>query len=215
MHLERTSVFLDFDGTITTVDTGVYLLDRLAPPSWREIERLYKSGAIGSRECMIRQWKLLPKDRAAIETTVREVPLDDGLVPLISFVRSKGAEVTILSDGYGFRAVEVGREVEVAVVTNAIDWKRHEVLFPHMERACPCAACGTCKRSPLEAASRQGRRTVLVGDGASDFQAAGVADVVFAKGELAERCATAGIRYRAYETLHDVLTFWSAQDGRE
>ncbi|MHB1447388.1 MAG: HAD-IB family phosphatase [Acidimicrobiales bacterium] len=205
MDLPNASVFLDFDGTITTEDTGVYLLDHLAPPSWRQIETLYKTGEIGSRECLVRQWALLPRDRAAIEAAVREVPLDAGFAPLITYLVSEGAEVTILSDGYGFRAQEVARDVGVEAVTNAVDWERHAVLFPNAARSCPCGLCGTCKRSPINAAKERGRQTILVGDGASDAQAAQVADIVFAKAELADRCKQADIRYYQFESLLEVI----------
>lgn len=198
-------MFLDFDGTITTVDTGAHLLDRLAPASWGESETLYKSGQIGSRECMVRQWALLPRDRSAIEAAVNEVPLDEGFAALVAYLRSAGSEVTIVSDGYGFRAEAVGRRAGIPVITNAIDWESHQLLFPNGSEVCPCSVCGACKRAPIEAAKRSGRVTVLVGDGASDSQAAGVADIVFAKGELAQWCRQAGVAFRPFETLSDVL----------
>lgn len=206
MELSNASVFLDFDGTITTVDTGVHLLDTLAPPDWREVEALYKAGKIGSRECMSRQWEMLPADRAAIEAAVREVPLDQDFELLVDHLRTSGAEVIIVSDGYGFRAEEVGRHSGVPVLTNGIDWDRFAVVFPVVEPGCPCGLCGTCKRAPIEEARRRGRLTVLVGDGASDARAAEVADVVFAKDELARFCRQAGIPYRPFRTLGDVVT---------
>lgn len=212
MALARYSVFLDFDGTIATADTGVVLLEELAPRAWREVEELYKSGQIGSRECMTRQWELLPHNREAIERVVRAVPIDPALGPLVSFLQSAGAEVTIVSDGYGFRAAEVGRQAGVPVLTNMIDWDAHRVVFRDTPTACPCSACGTCKRSPIEAARARDRRSVLVGDGASDAKAAEVADIVFAKDELAYRCEKGGIPYQRFATLRDVLdamTRWS------
>ena len=57
--LAETSVFFDFDGTISTADIGVHLLDRLADPGWRELDGAYAAGAIGSRECMS-SWLDLP-----------------------------------------------------------------------------------------------------------------------------------------------------------
>ena len=53
LDLARTSVFLDFDGTITTVDADVHLLERLAPPEWREIDAEFQRGEIGSRVCLL------------------------------------------------------------------------------------------------------------------------------------------------------------------
>ena len=50
----------------------------------------------------------------------------------------------------------------------------------------------------------RGRDTVLVGDGTSDRKAALLADVVFAKGSLAEWCAASGVPYVPFTTLDDV-----------
>jgi len=44
-----------------------------------------------------------------------------------------------------------------------------------------------------------------VGDGASDYKAALLADVVFAKGTLAAWCARNGIAFVPYSTMRDVL----------
>jgi len=50
VDLTSASVFLDFDGTMTVVDSGVYLLERLSKDdSWESIDELYAAGAIGSR----------------------------------------------------------------------------------------------------------------------------------------------------------------------
>ncbi|MGH8979458.1 MAG: hypothetical protein ACRDWE_00350, partial [Acidimicrobiales bacterium] len=164
MPIARVAVFIDFDGTITTADTGVHLLDRLAPARWKRIEREYKSGRIGSRECMERQWALLATDRAAIEATVREVP----------------------------------------ILTNGIDWETNTVTFTPSSGLCPCSQCGTCKRTPLQRANARGMRIVLVGDGTSDVRAAEIADLVFAKAELARWCEASGVRFTRWSNLADV-----------
>ena len=46
---------------------------------------------------------------------------------------------------------------------------------------------------------------MLVGDGASDYKAALLADIVFAKHTLAAWCARNGVDYVPYSTLRDVL----------
>lgn len=205
MFLADCAVFIDFDGTLTPVDTGVHLLERLAQGDWRSIEAEYKSGRIGSRVCMERQWALLPADRRAIEAAAREIRLDPAAVALVEYCRSRGAEVTIVSDGYGFRAREAAAELDVAVLTNHIDWTMHKVVFSPTEPSCPCGECGTCKRAPVDAARRRGKTTILVGDGVSDIHGAGAADVVFAKGELADLCSESGIPFTRWERLSSVV----------
>lgn len=203
--LSSASVFLDFDGTVTRADTGVHLLERLAAPEWRVVEADYEAGRIGSRECLLAQWAMLPAtEEGLLRAVASEVPLDPGFGPLVEGLRAAGAEVCVVSDGFGFRAREVCEALGVSVLANDVDFSTGELRFPHADRCCPCATCGTCKQAPLKDARRRGRTTVLVGDGVSDRKAALLADLVFAKGPLADWCAEVGVAHRRFETLDDV-----------
>jgi 2,3-diketo-5-methylthio-1-phosphopentane phosphatase len=205
IELSRASVFLDFDGTITTVDADVHLLERLAPPEWRKVDDEFQRGEIGSRVCLLDTWDLLTPDEDAMRAVYREVPLDPDTGALLDALRGAGAEVLVVSDGFGFHAREVCADLGVPVLTNDVDWTTGRLEFPHEDRCCACSSCGACKQAPIKDAKYTGRTTVLVGDGASDYKAALLADVVFAKGTLATWCARNGIEFIPYSTLHDVL----------
>ncbi|MGH9050498.1 MAG: HAD-IB family phosphatase [Acidimicrobiia bacterium] len=204
VDLAHASIFLDFDGTITTLDVGDHVADRLAPPSWRELDARYLAGEIGSRECLLDLWDLLPHDEARVRAVAREVPVDPGLGPLVESLRAAGAEVAVVSDGFGFTVEEVCAPLGLTCFTNLVDWSTGRLEFPHESRCCPCSTCGTCKQAPIKDARHRGRTTVLVGDGASDRKAALLADVVFAKGPLAEWCERNGVARRPFATLDDV-----------
>lgn len=204
--LAGASVFVDFDGTISRVDTALHLLERLAPDAaWPEVERRYDAGEIGSRECMELEWAMLPHDRRLIETTVSEVEDDPSTAELFTLLRAAGAEVTIVSDGFGISAHAVGADLGVRVVCNRVDWATWRLEFGGASPGCPCSGCGTCKRAPIEEARRRGRTTVLIGDGTSDRHAALLADVVFAKDGLAAWCGANGVEHQPWSTLADVI----------
>jgi 2-hydroxy-3-keto-5-methylthiopentenyl-1-phosphate phosphatase len=204
LDLARTAVFVDFDGTVSEADTGVHLLERLAPAGWRDISNAYIRGEIGSRECLLDEWDLLPKDEPLLRDVAREVPIDPGAAPLLDALRAAGAEVTIVSDGFGVRADEVAAELGVPLLSNAPDWATGRLEFPHEDRCCACSSCGTCKQAPIKDAHRRGLTTVMIGDGTSDYKAALLADVVFAKGPLASWCERSGVAFRRFERLGDV-----------
>ena len=82
---------------------------------------------------------------------------------------------------------------------------RTVAVFPHEDRCCACSSCGVCKQAPIKDAKYAGRTTVLVGDGTSDYKAALLADIVFAKSTLAAWCARSGVDFVPYSTLRDVL----------
>lgn len=198
------SVFLDFDGTITTADTGLYVLERHGADGWREIDAAYVRGEIASRECLIDEWDLLPHNEALLIETAREVPLDPGFEPLVAALRASGAEVTVVSDGFGLTVHEICEAIDLRVIANRVDWATGRLEFPFEDRCCACSSCGTCKQAPVKAASQAGRTTVLVGDGASDRKAALLADVVFAKEGLARWCAANNVAFIPFQNLNDV-----------
>lgn len=202
--LAGTSVFLDFDGTISTVDVGVHLLERLAPPEWKAIDAVYDAGEIGSRACLLDEWDLLPHDAAMLRSVAAEVPLDAGLEALVSGLLAARAEVSVLSDGFGFYAHDACDRLGIPVLTNAADWETGALEFPHEDRCCACSSCGMCKQAPVKDAKRRGRTTIVVGDGTSDRKAALLADVVFAKGTLAVWCAANGVAHHRFDGLADV-----------
>jgi 2,3-diketo-5-methylthio-1-phosphopentane phosphatase len=204
LDLARASVFLDFDGTVTLADTGVHVLERLAPDEWRAISAAYGRDEIGSRECLLDEWALLPEDEDRVCAVVDEVPIDPGARPLVEALHAAGADVTIVSDGFGIRVAEVAGQLGVPALSNRVDWRTGRLEFPHEDRCCPCSTCGTCKQAPIKDARRRGRITVLVGDGTSDRKAALLADVVFAKGALARWCELADVAHQPFERLADV-----------
>ncbi|HVC70665.1 MAG TPA: HAD-IB family phosphatase [Acidimicrobiales bacterium] len=205
LDLSSASVFLDFDGTISLGDTGVHLLNRLAGDSWRAIEELYASGEIGSRECITRQWALLAtEDESRLRSVAAEIPIDDYFEPLVDALLDAGAEVSIVSDGFGFVASDVGESMGIAVKTATIDWATGAIAFPDGDETCLCARCGTCKQAPLREAAGRGRTTIFVGDGLSDQLAAPGADLLFATDQLARWCDLQNIPYRPFLSLGEV-----------
>jgi 2,3-diketo-5-methylthio-1-phosphopentane phosphatase len=204
LDLAHTTVFLDFDGTISTVDVGRHLLERLGAPAWRDIDEQYERGEIGSRECLIDEWDLIAAEEATLRSVASEVGLDPMFGPLVRDLRAGGAEVTVVSDGFGFYVQDACAPFDVPVLTNTVDFATGRLEFPHEDRCCPCTSCGVCKQAPIKDAHHRGRTTVLVGDGVSDRKAALLADVVFAKDALAWWCSTAGVAFTEFRTLADV-----------
>src|SRR3954466_4234943 len=69
-------VFVDFDGTIASVDTTDLMLERFAAPAWRDIEDDWKAGRIGSRECMVRQIDLVRASPSEMDDFVAGIEID-------------------------------------------------------------------------------------------------------------------------------------------
>ncbi|MHB8513396.1 MAG: haloacid dehalogenase-like hydrolase [Actinomycetota bacterium] len=202
MDLGNASVFIDFDGTITRVDTGQYLLEQLGTPDWKHFDELFDAGAIGSRECLIAQFAMLPRDEALVRKTAFEVEIDPGFYALVMLLERFDAEITVVSDGFGLYIEE--RTWGVRTIANAPDLSRGTISFPNADPTCECAQCGCCKRTPIMQARSRGRFTIMIGDGTSDRHAARAADLVFAKDGLAQWCELNEIPFMHFNTLSDV-----------
>jgi 2-hydroxy-3-keto-5-methylthiopentenyl-1-phosphate phosphatase len=200
--MRTTSVFLDFDGTISTTDIGIYLMNRLAGDSWLEIEDLYDRRLISSRECMRREWALLPlTDEALLRAVAAEVGTDPDMATLITGLLEAGAEVTVVSDSFGFYVPDAVSHLGVPVRTATVDWATGALLFPFENLECPCAECGTCKRAPVQEAAARGQTTIFVGDGSSDRHVASLVDRLYAKDALASWCQANDVAYTPFATL--------------
>jgi 2,3-diketo-5-methylthio-1-phosphopentane phosphatase len=204
MALANTTVFLDFDGTISTVDVTEHLLERLGAPEWCELHADFTRGAITSRERLYDAWDMIATDEATLRSVAAEVPLDPSFDALVGDLRAAGAEVVIVADDFGFYVEPVAGARGLEVLTNEIDFATGRLQLPHASRCCPCSSCGVCKQAPIKDAQYVGRTAVLVGSRVSDRKASLLADVVFAKDELAEWCVAFGVEFTPFRTLADV-----------
>ena len=185
----------------------MHLLERLATPEWLDIGPRFDSGELGSRACMQLEWACIPDDidEATRHAVAAEVPLDAAFGPLVEALRAAGAEITVVSDGFGFYVRDRVASFGVEVFTNDVDFGSNSIVFPHASDRCDtCGECGTCKPSVLAAAKARNRTTVFIGDGVSDRHAARVADVLFATKSLASWCADKAIPFTHFDNLGEV-----------
>jgi 2,3-diketo-5-methylthio-1-phosphopentane phosphatase len=210
-------VFVDFDGTIAPSDTTDLLLERFADPSWQDIEEDWKSGRIGSRECLVRQISLLRATPAQFDEFVAGIAIDPDFVEFAGACRRGGHDVTVVSDGLDRTVSSVLKRygIDLPYYANRLEWlggDRWRLTFPNARSDCR-ALSGNCKCQFAEAAT--GMVRIVVGDGRSDFCVADRADLVLAKGELARHCQSADLPYFKFQSFSEaspLLGSW-IEDG--
>ena len=206
-------IFCDFDGTVTQLDVTDQILSQLAHPSWREIEREWMLGLIGSRECLERQIALVNAPLGELHAVIDAVAVDAEFAAFCQFARRRRFPLYLLSDGFDYiiRRVLKGAGVARQFRTGAnlfasalrVEGRRLTPSFPHSPEPCP-HGCATCKQALIRRL-RDGRQPVVfIGDGMSDRFAVEVADVVFAKRHLLAHCRANGIACHAFDTFEDV-----------
>lgn len=191
---------LDWDGTVTVVDTLWLVLEEFGDYGVfrRAGERLIR-GEIGYRELMETEFSTV-KDATPAEVNTwlaDHARIRPGFHELV-----RRHDPLVLSSGFEelIRPLLVREGVEVELVANRID-PRPDGWRVIWNREQPCEVCGDwCKRGGLPAG-----RFVYVGDGYSDRCPALSAERIFARAGLAEYLEAEGVPYEPFEDLHDVL----------
>lgn len=199
-------IFCDFDGTISIKDTTDEILNRFAAPEWEDIEQQWKNGEIGSAECMRRQIALINASKSQLDAALAEMEIDQHFPAFVRFCEGLGAPVTVISDGVDYFINSILQRNGISllpVIANSLTINSddtYSLSCPHANPAC-AKASGVCKCAKIGGGSGF---TVFVGDGRSDFCAAGSANVLFAKSSLAKYCREKNIPYLPYDNFSDV-----------
>jgi 2-hydroxy-3-keto-5-methylthiopentenyl-1-phosphate phosphatase len=135
----------------------------------------------------------------------------------VALAERLGLPLRIVSDGldYAIHRILANHGLSrLPVVANHLRWcEAHwELESPYQSEGC---RSGTCKCACVSNAKARGGKTLLIGDGASDFCAADRVDFVFAKNRLIEHCRAAGIPYAPIASFDEARELLPALlDGR-
>jgi 2-hydroxy-3-keto-5-methylthiopentenyl-1-phosphate phosphatase len=203
------TILCDFDGTISVEDVIDSLLDRFGRPGWETLEQDWRAGRIGSRECMTGQVGLLDMTQEELDKHLSSLWIDHHFPDFVKMARATGTPMHVVSDGldYAIRKI-LGRygldDLPLAAnhLAPATPPQKWQLTSPFQAEGC---RSGTCKCAVAAQASKGGTKTLLIGDGASDFCAADRVDFVFAKHRLIEHCRAAGIPYVPITGFEDAL----------
>jgi 2-hydroxy-3-keto-5-methylthiopentenyl-1-phosphate phosphatase len=188
---------LDWDGTVTEVDSLHLVLERFGDPDvYRESER-----ALGRR--------LTLHEVIAVEFASVSAPVGEVVEWLLGEVRIRAGfrelveahRPLVVSAGFHelIEPVLAREGVEVELLANRLD-PRPDGWRVRWRDEAACATCGEpCKRAALA-----GEPYAYAGDGYSDHCAALGADRVFARDGLARYLSAEGRPFEPFETLHDV-----------
>lgn len=200
MGLSKWTVLCDFDGTVTLEDVTDALLARLGRPGWEDLEAQWRSGRIGSRECMAGQVALLGGGVPELDAVIDGIRIDPDFPRFVAIARSMGVSITILSDGLDYAIKRIlavhGIDSPLQIIANRLLRRKDrswQLAFPHARADC---RSGNCKCAYARRQHALRHSTLLVGDGQSDVCVADRANFVFAKDMLLDHCRSTGIAHR-------------------
>jgi HAD superfamily phosphoserine phosphatase-like hydrolase len=199
-------VFVDFDGTITDIDTFDALVRRAAGDAvWDAIDVELVAGRITLRDALARQAALVRTSKAdALAFLADTVRVDPAFAPFVATARTRGAEVRIVSAGIGsLIAARLAREgIDVPILANDVVYEPDGWRMTFVDES----DGGHDKAAHVRAARDAGVPTVFVGDGISDFAGALAAERRFAKqGRALEAyCRERGVACTPFASFTDV-----------
>lgn len=202
------TILCDFDGTIANDDVIDALLVRYGVPGWQRLEDEWRKGLIGSRECMQGQVALLDMSQAELDSHLAGCEIDPEFPAFVAMTRELGAPLRVVSDGLDYAIHKIlGRHgldglPKAANHMRPVGLRAWQLSSPLRGDGC---GSGTCKCACAAQAHQAGNRTLLIGDGGSDFCVAEQVDFVFAKSRLIDHCRDNDIAYRPITNFGDAL----------
>ncbi|HHH83385.1 MAG TPA: hypothetical protein ENL35_10410 [Chloroflexi bacterium] len=203
-------VLSDFDGTITPVQTMEFLYSRFAACGL-EFARRWDRGEISTMEEITSTFATVQASREEMEQALDTIPLEDGFLEFFHLCRDLGHPFAIVSDGLEWYIRHIlqrhGLE-QVPVYANQIHFGEDgfRFTFPWSHPDQPMR--GVSKPRIIRIYHDRGYRVAFIGDGRSDTDALDVADLIFARGWLAEHCRAGGIRAEFFENWQDLSARW-------
>ena len=208
MKNSKIAVLSDFDGTITTNNVLNSLYGKFAAPSYRETLERWNRGEISTMEEIETVFAIVSASRAEMESFLDTVELDPGFPALLSYCRAMGIEFVVVSDGLHWYIDYIMRHhviAEVAVYACDIHFERgnYRFSYPWFDSSTPMRSVS--KSTIVRDYQSRGNKVVFIGDGVSDFEAAQVADIVYARDVLLEYTKGHGIQAQEFSNMGDII----------
>jgi 2-hydroxy-3-keto-5-methylthiopentenyl-1-phosphate phosphatase len=200
------AIFVDYDGTITDIDTFDAILRSVAGEEvWQRFEDELAAGRMALRDVLAQQAAMVRMSRD--ETLVfleEQARVDPGFAPFVRTAHARGAQVAVVSSGLrqiiGPALERAG--VDVPIFANDVSFDAEGWTMTFIDDS----ANGHDKAARVREARARGAHTVYVGDGPSDFEAALEADRRFAKTNRAlERyCQERGVACTSFASFAQI-----------
>lgn len=201
-------IFADFDGTISPRDVGDGLFRMLCGvDAYESIIEKWSAGELSGIEMYARlSAAAAPLTASMLDEFLVDFDIDTAFPGFVSWCAQNSYPLTVLSDGFDayIERMFARHGIVLPLRCNRLllsdDGMAME--FPYVDERCPRLA--NCKSNHVALLSRDEDLVVYIGDGRSDFEAAALADMVFARGLLETHCQEENITFRRFSSFNDI-----------
>ena len=197
-------VFCDFDGTITSRDSIVFLTEYFgAGTKYRtDILESIKNGRLTVTEAIERELATVRASWEEAKSALKaNISVDPSFPGFVEWCRKRGYSVAVVSSGMKPVVDLFIGELGIPCFAHSVDTSPLGWRYSREKE--------NDKEVILGAAKKNGS-LIYIGDGTSDVSAIPYADILFAKSYLAEYCSLHEIRFVPYDSFDDVRRRMSA-----
>lgn len=201
------AILCDFDGTVCPTQMMDFLYQRFAACGMEFAER-WEKGEISTQEEIELTFGTVSAGREEMEAALDTIDIDPHFSALLDFCRGHDYSFAIVSDGLEWYieyilAKHGIRDVEIYANQIHFEEEGFRFDFPWYDDETPMR--GVCKPMIVRRYKERGMKVVYVGDGMSDFDVIGVADLIFARRKLARFAREQGVDFTEFNDCRDLL----------
>lgn len=204
-------LFCDFDGTITTKDNIMSIMNEFAPPEWEKIKDQILAQERSIRDGVGELFRLIPSAKHAdIQAFVEQATIRPGFADFVKETNSNDIPLHIVSGGIDFfvKPMLAPYPINGKLYCNGSDFSGEtiRITWPHACDSLCANDCGCCKPSILRQYPADIYERIVIGDSITDLEAAKLADHVFVCGDfLEEKCQQLQLPYIRFEDFSTVI----------
>ena len=200
----------DFDGTITNLDTGFFLLDKFVEGDWRMFDLQYRTGEITLEECIQEQYSMFDvPEHLMLKELEKVVSFRSNFNELIDYCRIQNIPFIIVSAGLDFvinyflKQKGLAHSIKVHSVKTTITENGVKLAFPKIVDK----DSSDFKDDLVRYYKKKGSHVLYIGDGTSDYQAIKNADYRFSikNSRLAKLCRKNKISHQEIDDFQEVI----------
>lgn len=206
-------LFCDFDGTITLNDNIIAAMKHFNPPGWEDIVKEIVGETKSIRQGVGEMFALLP---SAMKDEVREYILHNaairaGFTELLDWCKANDVPFYVTSGGIDFFVYPILAPFGIPadhIYCNGSDFSGENITitWPHAcDEFCANGGCGMCKTAVIRRFPEDRYFRILIGDSVTDFAGAKIADLVYSRSILTDKCRELGLPHAPFETFHDIV----------
>lgn len=221
MSSPRVVVLVDFDGTAAAQNVAETLLERYGADAvsegdaWKRHREAFRKGDMTLREYQELAFNGVDVTLAEMSEGLKGLCWPrEGFQEFISYCNTNDIQVIIVTNGLYFYVNSVLEHAGIdglQVCAVGCEGEPHSLQYSYSHDTPECWEWGNCKCHVLEGSRSYGDvRTVMIGDGYSDYCAARLADAAFARATMRTHCDANDVSYIPFEDFHDVVAAFRA-----